>query len=136
MSIIDIQINNLPQIQAAFRQAPTLMRRNLNTAIKKVTIGIQGEESLEYKRYGIHVITGGLINSIRRGLWLGDLKAEAGPNVQGSPGVGYAGYVHDGTRFMSARPWLLQSVQNKQGDTDKYFVEAVDQTLNEIGKAA
>lgn len=134
MSNIEIKIKNLPQIRAAFNKAPTLMRRNLNTAIKKTVINIQGKESLEYKSLGIRVISGGLINSIRRGVWYGDLKAEVGPNVTGSPGVGYAGYVHSGTRFMRGRPFLLQAVDNSQGDTDRFMTEAVDNTLKEIGR--
>lgn len=134
MSTIEIKIKNLPQIKAAFNKAPALMKRNLNTAIKKTVINIQGKESTEYRNLGIRVITGGLINSIRRGVWYGDLKAEVGPNVQGSPGVDYAYWVHEGTRFMNSRPYLLQAVRSAEQDTDRYMTEAVDKTLNEIGR--
>lgn len=134
MSEINITIKNISAIRAAFKEAPVLMKRNLNTAIKKTVINIQGKESLEYKSLGIRVISSGLINSIRRGVWYGDLKAEVGPNVQGSPGVGYAGYVHSGTKFMQARPYLLQAVQSGEQDTDRFMTEAVDRTLNQIGK--
>lgn len=133
MPEIDITITNLPQIRAAFKQAPTLMRRNVNTAIRKTVINIQGKESTEYKALGIRVISGGLINSIRRGVWYGDLQAEVGPNVKGSPGVDYAGYVHEGTRFMKSRPYLLQAVGVAQHETDEFFVAAVEKTLSEIG---
>lgn len=134
MAIVDIRIKNLPQIKAAFKKAPVLMKRNLNTAIRKTVINIQGKESLEYKSLGIRVITGGLINSIRRGVWYGDLKAEVGPNVQGSPGVDYAYWVHEGTSKMSSRPYLLRAVNSGERDTDRFMTEAVDKTLNEIGK--
>lgn len=133
MSNINIEIKNLPQIKAAFKQAPVLMKRNLNTAIRKTVINIQGKESLEYKSLGIRVITGGLINSIRRGAWYGDLRAEVGPNVTGSPGVDYAGFVHEGTSHMRSRPYLLQAVNSSQNDTDRFMTEAVDKTLHEIG---
>lgn len=134
MSTIKIEIKNLPQIRAAFNKAPALMKSNLNKAIRKTVINIQGKESIEYKGLGIRVITGGLINSVRRGVWYGDLKAEVGPNVQGSPGVPYAAFVHSGTRFMKARPFLLQAVNTTSHETDKFFTEAVDSTLNTIGK--
>lgn len=135
MATVDIQITNLPQIKRAFNKSPTVMSQELNLAIKKVALTIQGKESLEYRSLGIRVITSGLINSIRRGLYFSNLKGEVGPNVTGSPGVSYAVYVHSGTRYMRARPFLLNAVNESQLLTDKYFKDAVQNTLDKIGSA-
>lgn len=131
---IDIRITNLPEIRAAFSRAPALMVRELNTAIKQTLLTIQGKEVLEYRSLGIRVITGGLINSIRRGIYQTNLRGEVGPNVTGSPGVNYAIYVHSGTRYMAARPFLLNAVGDSKTDTELFFTKAVDRVLSQIGK--
>lgn len=109
------------------------MVQELNTAIKETLLNIKGKEILEYRSLGIRVITGGLITSIQRGLYQTNLKGEVGPNVTGSPGVNYALYVHSGTRYMNARPFLLNAVKSTQSSTDKFFINAVQRVLNQIG---
>lgn len=131
---IAIKITNLPQIKAAFGKAPQLMTRELNLAIRKTIYTIQRGEFRHYQSLGIRVITRGLYSSIERGTWFGNLKGEVGPNVQGSPGVGYAGFVHSGTRYMKARPFLLNAVNSSQKETEMNFTKAVDNVLNKIGK--
>lgn len=135
MPDIQIRITNLPEIKAAFNKAPSLITKELNDAIKKTVLNIQGKESLQYRDLGIKVITGGLINSIRRGLYFSNLKGEVGPNVTGSPGVDYAIYVHSGTRYMNARPFLLNAVNDANKDTDGYFTKAVQNTLDSIARS-
>lgn len=134
MANINIKITNLPEIKRAFGMAPVLMKQNLNLAIKKTILNIQGQEYVAYKSEGIGIITHGLIDSVRRGVFYGDLKGEVGPNVTGSPGVNYAVFVHDGTRFMRSRPFLQDAVDATNEQTDKFFTQAVDDTLNKIGK--
>lgn len=134
MPDIKITIKNLPQIKAAFGKAPRLMTQELNKAIAKTVYSIQNKEGHEYKALGIRRITGGLINSIVRGSYLTNLRGEVGPNVTGSPGVDYALYVHSGTRFMRARPFLLNAVNQSEGEIDKFFQEAVQSVLDDIGR--
>lgn len=133
-SDISIKITNLPQIRSAFNRAPFSMTRELNTAIKKTLLNIQGKEVLQYQTLGIRVITGGLIQSIRRGYYQSNLRGEVGPNVTGSPGVEYAVYVHSGTKFMRARPFLLNAVEDTKESTQKFFTDAVNNVLSEIGR--
>lgn len=133
MATVNITISNLSQIKAAFNKAPELMTKELNTAIKKTVLTIQGKESLEYRSLGIKVITGGLINSIRRGAFYGNLRGEVGPNVTGSPGVDYATYVHEGTKYMKGRPFLLNAVRSSNIETDRSFSESVQKVLDQIG---
>lgn len=131
--MIHVEIKNLAQIRAAFSKAPRLMTDELNKAIAKTVFKIQGKEVSEYKNLGIRVITGGLIQSVNRGIHLSNLRGEVGPNVTGSPGVDYAVYVHSGTRFMKARPFLLNAVKDSQKDVDKDFARAVQNVLDKIG---
>lgn len=135
MAEINITIKNLPQIRAAFRKAPSLMTTELNKAIRKTVIEVQRKSFVEYKSLGIRVITRGLWRSMQSGTHFGNLRGEVGPNVTDSPGVSYAGYVHSGTRYMRARPFLLNAVNRSDKDIDKYFTEAVDNVLNQIGRA-
>lgn len=134
MPSLNVEIKNLPQIRAAFTKAPGLMVKGLNAAIAKAVFKIKINEVNEYRGLGIRVITGGLIGSIQRGQYFSNLRGEVGPNVTGSEGVKYAGFVHWGTRFMNARPFLLNAVQDSQRDVNKYFQEAVQDVLDTIAK--
>lgn len=136
MPDISIKITNLPQIRAAFAKAPGLMVEELNKAIAKTLLSIKAKEVLEYRTLGIRVITGGLITSIQRGYYQRNLYGEVGPNVTGSPGVDYAIYVHSGTRYMKARPFLLNAVGDSRNETTRYFVNSVNTVLDKIARAA
>lgn len=118
---IKITITNLPQIKAAFNKAPTLMAKNLNIAIQKSIFLIKGKS-----QQNTPVLTGRLRASTYT--MFGNLKGEVGTNTN------YDIFVHEGTRFMQARPYLRTAVESSNSDVDRYFTEAVDKTLNEIGK--
>lgn len=135
MPDIQIKITNIAEIRAAFRKSPELMVRELNKAITKTLLKVKGSEILEYRALGIRVITGGLITSIQRGIYQSNLRGEVGPNVTGSPGVDYAVYVHSGTRYMAARPFLLNAVKDDTQNIEGYFKTAVENVLSAIGKA-
>lgn len=134
---IQIKIKNLPQIKAAFNRAPQLMKISLSRAIPLALRAIKDDEEMQYANLGIGVVTGGLLMSVRTGMYYrsGTLYGEVGPNVQTSPGVDYAHYVHDGTKYMRKRPFLLMAVKSAQPEVDKLFVKAVDDVLSKIGKA-
>lgn len=121
MADIAIKITNLPQIRAAFRKSPTIMARNLNGAIKKTVLQIS-----RTSRINTPVDTGRLRASTYTKF--APLKGEVGTNTD------YDRFVHDGTKFMRARPYLKSAVDEEAFNTEKFFTEAVDKTLNEIGK--
>lgn len=130
MPNVKITIKNMPQIRAAFLAAPVLMTRELNKAIKKALINIQAETILNVGgQRGIRVITHGLASAAERPPVFTSLKGVYEIDIF------YGIYVHDGTRFMKARPFLQNAADEKQDDTDKFFTEAVDTVLSEIGKA-
>lgn len=118
---ISITITNLPQIRAAFSKAPSLMNSELNTAIKKSVFYIQGKSMVNTP-----VATGRLRASTRS--LFSNLKGEVGTHTN------YDIFVHEGTRFMKARPYLRTAVDESNVQVSDFFVKAVDNVLNTIGK--
>lgn len=130
MANINIKITNLEQIKAAFRLAPEKMAKSLNTAIQKVMFSIQAETLMNVGgQRDIKVITHGLASAAERPPVFTHLKGVYDIDIN------YAPFVHDGTRFMKARPFLQRAVDTQKDIVDKFFTEAVDKVLSEIGKA-
>lgn len=123
MPNVKIQIKNLAEIQSAFKRSPRLMTKNLQKAIKRSVYKI-GASS----RRNTPVLTGRLRSSHYERFTSG-LKAEVGTNTS------YDLFVHEGTRFMRARPYLRLAVESEQGFVDKEFEGAVQSTLDEIASA-
>lgn len=119
---VNVKIKNLPEIRAAFEKSPKIMTKNLNQAIRKVTLSI-GRDS----RINTPVDTGRLRASHYENFT--NLKGVVGTDTE------YDLFVHQGTRFMKARPFLKQAVDSNESYTDKQFTDAVQDTLNEIGRA-
>lgn len=122
MPDVEIKITNLPQIKAAFLKSPTLMTRNLNEAIQKSIFKV-GQQS----RMNTPVDTGRLRASHYE--QFSSLKGEVGTDTE------YDIFVHEGTRFMSARPYLKTAVEDTARTIDDYFQDAVQKTLDEIGSS-
>lgn len=124
MSTVKITIKNMGAIQSAFRAAPRLMAGNLRKAIETALITVERQS---------------IINAPRR---TGFLKASHMhrmlSNFSGyvQPEANYAMFVHDGTRFMRARPFLRQAVAEKQNEIDRLFAKAVQDTLDDIARRA
>jgi HK97 gp10 family phage protein len=123
MPNIQITITNADQIKNAFTKAPALMTKELSTAIKKVVLNISAQSMRNTP-----VKTGRLRGSTYTKFE--PLKGEVGTNVK------YDKFVHEGTRFMSARPYLRRAVESEQSDTDRYFTQAVENVLNNIARLA
>lgn len=145
---IAIKITNLPQIRAAFNKAPQLMKISLTRAIPLSLKAIKDDEEMQYANLGIGVRSGRLLQSIRTGLDYrsGTLKGEVGPDTTNYSGLDimakswhgifhYSYFVHEGTKYMRKRPFLLNAVKSAQPEVDKLFVQAVDDVLNNIGKS-
>lgn len=120
MSDIKITIKNLAQIKKAFKQSPIIMTKNLNIAIRKSVTVIERDS-----KKNTPVLTGRLRSSHRQSF--SNLRGEVGTNVD------YDVFVHDGTKFMKARPFLYNAVVQNERDIDRFFTEAVQKTLETIG---
>lgn len=121
MPDIAIKITNLPQIKRAFAMAPQIMTRNLNLAIRKSVLDISRES-----KQRTPVDTGRLRASTYERF--SSLRGEVGTSVY------YSVYVHDGTKFMRARPYLRDAVDAEEVQTNEHFRRAVQDTLTQIGK--
>lgn len=121
MPNISIKIKNLPQIKAAFGKAPRLMTDALNKAILDTTRRIE-----QASRINTPVDTGTLRGSHYRRF--ANLKGEIGTNTN------YDTFVHEGTRFMKGRPYLRMAVDSNEQNIDRFFTDAVQNVLDEIGR--
>jgi len=122
MPSVDIKIKNLPQIKAAFGKAPFLMSKELNLAIRKSIFTIQRSSMIKTP-----VDTGRLRASTRS--LFDNLKGEVGTHTN------YDIYIHDGTRYIKARPYLSDAVNEENDTVNRYFTQAVDNVLSAIGRA-
>lgn len=118
---VSIKITNLSQIKSAFNRAPALMAKELSIAIRKVVINIQ-----RHSMMNTPVQTGRLRASHYTNF--APLRGEVGTQTN------YDRFVHDGTRFMKARPYLTNAVESEEQTTERFFTEAVDNVLKDIGR--
>jgi HK97 gp10 family phage protein len=119
---VSITIKNMAQIRAAFNKAPQLMTRELNKAIPKAVLVVKRQSMINTP-----VLTGRLRASHKTTY----------SNLKGTifPSANYGLYVHEGTKFMQARPFLADAVESEDSKIQGYFVKAVDNVLSSIGKA-
>lgn len=122
MANINITIKNLPEIRAAFKKAPGAMTRELNVAIKKSVLTIQSDSMRNTP-----VLTGRLRASHRT--LFSDLKGSVFTDTN------YDIFVHDGTRYMKARPYMKDAVQSDEQKVQEYMTKAVDNVLSEIARS-
>lgn len=125
MPSVNIQIKNLPQIRAAFAQAPRLMSSNWKQALIKSAVLVQSESMIRTP-----VLTGRLRASHEFRVTGGGfgMQAEVGPTAN------YGIFVHEGTRFMRARPFLKQGAEASLNRIQDFFTKATQDALNDIGR--
>ena len=121
MPNINVTIRNIGAIKAAFNKSPILMTKELNTAIAETVITIRRKSMINTP-----VLTGRLRGSHYSKF--SNLKGEVGTDTN------YDLFVHNGTRFMAARPYLQTAVVDSDAETNKFFTKAVDNVLSEIAR--
>lgn len=57
------------------------------------------------------------------------LRGEVGTNTN------YDRFVHEGTRYMKARPYLKMAVDDSNSEVNELFTRAAQEVLNDIGKS-
>lgn len=119
---VAIKIKNLPAIKSAFRKSPALMTKELNTAINKSILVIQGKSMRNTP------VDTGRLRASHRSLF-GHLRGQVGTTTK------YDLFVHNGTKFMKARPYLSDAVESSEKEVNRFFKDAVDNVLSAIGKA-
>lgn len=122
MPAVTVQIKNMPQIRAAFRKAPVLTARKVNDAIHKSAFLIERESKVR--------------TPVRTGFLRASHQTTFAP-LKGTiePTADYAIYVHEGTRYMRRRRFLFDAVESIEGRIQKFFTDAVQDVLNEVGRS-
>jgi len=118
---VSVRITNIAEIRAAFGRAPAEMTRQLNNAIRLSIFDIERASKM-----GTPVATGFLRSSHQS--MFRNLYGEV------SPSANYAIFVHEGTRYMRKRPFLLEATQSKESAVNKNFEGAVQNVLDKIGR--
>jgi len=125
MAQITIRIKNIAQIRAAFGKAPAIMGAEFKKALMKSVVLVQ-RESMKLTP----VLTGRLRASHMFEISGAGLKMEAAVG----PTVNYATFIHDGTRFMKARPFLKDGADASLDQIDDFFTDATQSALDKIGR--
>jgi hypothetical protein len=120
---IQIKITNADEIKRAYAKAPAQMTKALSVAIKMAVFLIQGRMTPD-----IPVLTGRLRGSAYSRFK--PLSGEVGTNTN------YDRFVHEGTKFMPARPYLRSAAEDSTDEINELFTRATQDVLNDIGKSA
>ena len=118
---IEIKITNIAEIRRAFNKAPVLMTKELNLAIGKVTKYVQAKSMINTP-----VRTTRLRSSTRSSF--GNLRGEVGTHTN------YDIFVHNGTRFMTAQPYLKDAVDESGAVIERNFKSAAQNALDAIAR--
>lgn|SRR3990167_1151960 len=145
---VQIKIKNLKEIKSAFHKAPALMTKNLNEAIRQTIFFVESRAVSNAPAR-----TARLRGSAYRDFQ--PLRGEVGFKAF------YALYVHEGTKAhlilpskkkalfwkgaahpmravrhpgTKANPFLRKAIEQSEKNIDKFFEQAVENTLNTIAK--
>lgn len=118
---VKVNIKNLVQVRAAFAAAPYIIGPSLHRAIVKSVLTI-GRRSRE-----LTPVDTGRLRASHRELFR-PLYGETGTNVN------YDIFVHEGTRYMKARPFLKNAIEETEDDLNRIFRDELQDALNKIGR--
>jgi HK97 gp10 family phage protein len=116
---ITLDIQGLDRVRANFDKMPAKLLQNINGAITKAAFLLENRAKREAP-----VDTGRLMRSINVRS-IAPFKQAVGPHVN------YALYVHEGTRFQKANPFLRRAAAAENADIQRIFDEAIESAINE-----
>lgn len=122
---VQITIKNLAKLRSAFNKSPRIMGHEFEQAIKKSGFLVEGKSMINSP------VRTGLLRMTHRVDFSGTgvkFKAEIMAMVN------YAVFVHEGTRFMRARPFLRNAMESAEGTVQGIFREHVRRGLRAIGE--
>lgn len=128
MAEYTVRITNLEEIRRAFRKAPQLMVKHLNTAIEGSIW--QVERTVTLKGYSNEYYTNRTYSLTRN--WVSMFQPGKGTLYSR---MDYATYLHEGTSYIRARPFLADSLKEDGKQIEKNFENAVQKVLDEIGRS-
>lgn len=123
MPEVKIKIANLQKVRYAFAQSPSLMTKNMRIAMGKSV------KKLESTSKSFSPVDTGYLRSSH----YSNFTPTRG--VVGAA-ANYAPYVHWGTRYQRAQPFLQRAANTDQDFISDEFLTAADNTLHEIARKA
>lgn len=123
MPSYSVKIENLEQIRAAFVKSPAVMTKNISKAI------VLSIADIEAAAAPITPVATGLLRSYNERIFM----PLEGRFTKLAP---YAVFVHEGTRYISARPFLQEALTLEDASIKDRFKKAVQDTLDSISKEA
>jgi HK97 gp10 family phage protein len=120
---LNIKVQNLAQFRAKMQKYPILIGRGLQEAIAKATF--TAERGIKKAIVGGATRafdTGNLFRSVRSSVSMlqGEVKAHAD----------YSLYVHEGTKYMRARPFMTTGLDNSMKDIEDIVGKFIKTTLS------
>ena len=120
--IIEIKVN-AEKVAKAFKQAPRNLGKNLGKALKESAFTVERKSKI--------------IAPWDTGLMSKSIRPEVKPlSAIIAPHVNYAVFVHEGTRFMAARPFMARGAKASERLIQEFFTESVDDTLKSIERSS
>lgn len=115
---VNINFKNLDKLKSAFRRAPASVTKHIGTAINKSAMQII-RETKPLTPVDTNRLRGSIGEETREGiLQVQPFMAEIGTRVN------YARFVHHGTRFMQARPFLQRGTEKAIPEINRFFQQA------------
>ena len=130
---INISARGLDSLRRNMRRYPEISRRQLKLGINKVGFAIE-RNTKRQSVYQLPVVTGTLKRSVKY-----KPRHKAGYIAAGAvvasvfaPGGDYAVFVHEGTRFMRPRPFLITGAKRAQRDVERILEDTIEDIAREI----
>lgn len=121
---IDVKITGLAELRRKWESAPEKIKKMTMDALTKSGYEVEREAKIETP-----VMTGRLRSSISLASSLG-LRTE--PHVVISPHTNYAIYVHEGTRFMKARPFMTKGYNTAKNKIKRHMQQLIKDITKEL----
>ena len=126
---INVEIKNIGQIRKALNDSPEIVKRYIDTAIKRSIFQVQREAvpltPVDTGRlrgsYEIRFETFGAFEPVKAIL---------------EPTAFYAIFVEEGTRKMRAQPYLKPGLENSMPEINQEFGDSLEEALREITRKA
>ena len=134
MANIHIELKNGDNIVKAFKKSPEIMAKRLQEELLKLGVFTTGEVK-EHITAGTDmwkppILTGAL----RRGIQMrqtGKMKVI----ITSSDMTPYAQFVHEGTKFMRARPFFEITARKSKNKIEQFLQKGLDNAVKDIIKA-
>lgn len=120
---VTVTIPNLPKVKAALAEFPSIVAPKMDEAIRRSIYEIERQAVPR--------------TPVDTGRLRGSYTTEFRP-LQGAigPTVDYAIYVHEGTRYMTGRPFLKEGVEAAERAIERNFKKGLEDALNEVARKA